>query len=452
MTWVGPKLLRLRSPSRYVLVVKNVAKVPVHQVLVAFQPPTGIRIPAAYPKALNRGKMLTWQVGSLQPDQEQRIELDIVAEVRTDQVFNAAATFTTLSSLPVKIREPKLVLNVSAAKTAVVGSSVTLKLALANPGDGPTDPVKVRVTLPRGLEHVRGSVIELDIGSLKAQASRELQLVCRVKEVGPMQCEVLAGAGEGLQVKEMHVMQGILPRIDLAVTGPKLRYLNRPAGYAVKATNPSSSPTNNVTISETIPSGFEFVKATHGGTYNPGNRTVSWFLGDLTGGQSQEVQLQVMPTATGVHHHVFRVEAAQGMKANTEIITQVAGLSALQMALTDSNDPVEIGADTIYQLRITNTGSKPETNLLVGCLLPQGMTFVSAACTSQVKFQATGAELVFEPVARLEPQTSITYQIRLQGKAAGDQRFRALIRADSLSQPVLREESTKVYGDQTVTK
>ena len=47
----------------------------------------------------------------------------------------------------------------------------------------------------------------------------------------------------------------------------------------------------------------------------------------------------------------------------------------------------------------------------------------------------------------MAPRADAIYRVNVKGTAPGDLRFRARIKADGLSDPVLKEESTKVYGD-----
>ena len=52
-----------------------------------------------------------------------------------------------------------------------------------------------------------------------------------------------------------------------------------------------------------------------------------------------------------------------------------------------------------------------------------------------------------EPLPKLAPRADALYRVNVRGVAPGDLRFRARITADGLVDPVLKEESTKVYGD-----
>jgi len=157
-----------------------------------------------------------------------------------------------------------------------------------------------------------------------------------------------------------------------------------------------------------------------------------------------------MAVNPGEHKHQAIVEAARGLRNETQIVTRVEGLSALLMELVDLDDPVETGTDTAYEIRVTNTGSKTETNLQLICTIPQEMEFRGAKSGANCKYHLQGKQLIFEPLPKLAPRADVIYRVNVRGVLAGDVRFRAQITADGLKAPVLKEESTKVYGDSVV--
>src|SRR5262249_20620097 len=124
---------------------------------------------------------------------------------------------------------------------------------------------------------------------------------------------------------------------------------------------------------------------------------------------------------------------------------------ALLMELVDLDDPLEVGAETAYEIRVTNTGTKTETNLQLTCTVPDRMEFKGAKGAGGLAFRVEGKDVVFEPLPKLAPRADAIYRVNVRGLAPGDLRFRARIKADGLSDPVLKEESTKVYGDEGAT-
>src|SRR5439155_9229173 len=154
--------------------------------------------------------------------------------------------------------------------------------------------------------------------------------------------------------------------------------------------------------------------------------------------------MEVVAVNIGEHKHQAVVTAARGLKAESEALTRVEGLSALLMELVDLDDPLEVGASTSYEIRVTNTGTKTETNLQLICEVPEKMEFLGAKGAGGMAFKAQGREITFEPLPKLAPRADAIYRVNVKGTAPGDLRFRARIKADGLTEPVLKEESTKV--------
>jgi uncharacterized repeat protein (TIGR01451 family) len=448
LEWAGPAFIRFRQPAVYKVVARNNSGAAVHNVVVRHRIPDGVRFVGSDPRAVKEGDTVSWDLGTMQAGQEKTIHLQIIPDTKTALNCQATVTFTGTASLKVQVREPLLVLKVTSPEHVVLGDAVTVALTVSNPGDGPVERVKVKAMVPDGLEHVRGKVIEVELGNLLAGEKRTVQLVCATRGAGPQAMQCLAEADAGLSAQDTAKIDVVLPRLDLAVNGPRLRYLDRHATYTIKVTNPGIAPASNVALSHQLPSGFKFQAASSGGRYEAATRTVTWFVGDLPSGDSREVSVEVIAVNLGEHKHRVTATAARGLKAESELTTAVEGLSALQIDVSDTDDPVEVGTEMAYDIRVANTGSKMETNLELACTLPDKMEFRGARSAAGCKFRVEGREVIFEALPQLAPRSEATYRIMVRGVVPGDVRFRARVRADGLAEPVLREEATKIYGDE----
>jgi uncharacterized repeat protein (TIGR01451 family) len=445
--WVTPAIAKLNQPLTCQILIRNVCPTTVHQVSVRYPLPAGVTVRNCEPKGTADGNALSWSFGSLPPGQMRRIDLQLVTQERGELTCSATVTFSGMSSMRVQVREPKLQIKMTGADRAVVGDTVTLQCVVSNPGDGPTDNVKIKAMLPEGLEHSRGRVIELEVGNLAPQESRPVSIVCTAKAEGQHTVPVTASGEGDLNATEMAKVEVLAPRLDLAVTGPKQRYIDRPAVYQFRVSNPGVTPATNVMLTDVLPAGFKFQAASAGGRHDESTRTVSWMVGDLMPGQSRELTVNVIAASAGDHRQVASVSAARGAKNEVQMVTHVEGLSALLMEMVDVEDPVEVGSETAYEIRVTNTGTKTETNLELVCTLPEKMEFLGAKNGAGSKFRLEGRDVIFEALPRLAPKADVIYRISVRGTGPGDLRFRARIRADGLTEPVLREESTKVYSD-----
>src|SRR5207302_1776287 len=104
-----------------------------------------------------------------------------------------------------------------------------------------------------GLEHARGNKVDFEIGNLAAGETRAVQLICGTKNGGMQKCDSSAEADGGLKAQDLAQVNVIQPRLDLQVSGPALRYLERKALYTLKITNPGDAPATNVTVGDVVP-------------------------------------------------------------------------------------------------------------------------------------------------------------------------------------------------------
>jgi uncharacterized repeat protein (TIGR01451 family) len=446
--WVGPPAVKLGQPALFQVVVKNVSANPIYQAVVRSRIPEGATIKGTEPKATPDADSLTWDVGTLQPQQERRLDVQLIPGIKGRLACQATVSFTGSSTVRLTVQEPKLVLKAAAPDKVLLGDTANMTLTVSNPGDGVADHVKVKAILSPGLEHTRGKEIEFELGNLGPNETRSVDVVCATKAAGEQKCEAVAMAEGGLTSQDAAVFAVLQPKLELAVNGPKLRYLDRQGTYVFRVTNSGNAPASNVTVTDQIPQGFKFVAANGGGREDFTTRTVSWFIGDLPPNQSREVNLQVVAVNIGEYKHTAAAKAARGLEADAETETRIEGLSAMLVELVDLEDPVEVGANARYEIRVTNTGSKTETNIQVVCTLPEKMEFWGAQGAGNCHHRVEGKEIIFDALPRLAPRADAIYRVNVRAKAPGDMRFRARIKADSLAEPVIKEESTRVYGDE----
>ncbi len=139
--------------------------------------------------------------------------------------------------------------------------------------------------------------------------------------------------------------------------------------------------------------------------------------------------------------------------------TAIDGIPALRMEMLDTTDPVEKGGETTYEIRVVNTGSKADADIRIACELPKQFEFVSATGPTQglerigIDFKPADKEpknmrtVVFDPIAELAPRTEAVFKVKVKAIGTGDARFKASLTSKHLTSPVVKEESTRVYGD-----
>jgi uncharacterized repeat protein (TIGR01451 family) len=446
--WIGPPAAKVGQSVTYQIIVKNICASRVYQVVLHVRMPEGANVTAAEPKPVTEDHMWLWNIGTMEPRDEKRIDLQLVPGGTGTMACHAFVSFTGLSTARLEVRKPKLTIKTAAPKNVIAGDPATIMVTVANPGDATAESVKVKAILSDGLEAANGKMVEFDLGNLGPNDSRNVFVLCGARAAGEQKCEAIATADPKLTAEETTTIDVLKPVVQLTVTGPGMRYLDRHAVYTFKVSNPGTATANHVNLINEVPLGFKFVAASGGGRHDFVSRTVTWFLGDLPPEKTKEVKMELVAVNPGEHKNKAVVTAARGLRAESEALTRIEGLPALLMELVDLDDPVEVGAETSYEIRVTNTGTKTETNLQLTCTVPDKMDFRGAKCAAGCKYHVDGKEVTFEPLPKLAPRADAIYRVKVRGMAAGDLRFQARMKADGLTMPVLKEESTKVYGDE----
>ena len=445
LEWHGPPTLQVNAPADYTLVARNTSAVTLQKVILQVKVPSGAKVTGTEPKAEGTESILLWELGTLTERQERSVKISIVPPGKGEMQCQAWVTFTGSATMKVQVREAKLAVAAKAAEKVAIGDLTTVVFQVSNTGDHAADGVKLAISLGAGLECERGPNVVIDLNSLPAGEVREVKVPCVARAAGPQLCEATAEGKGGLKAANSATVTVVQPKLEVQLSGPKLRYLDRKAVYVVKVSNPGDAPASSVTVSHLVPAGFKYLTADEDGKYDAANKNITWDVGVIPAGQAKELKCELMAVAAGDFAHKVSVSGDRGLRAENRLETKIEGLSAVAMEVTDSDDPLEVGTDTTYEIRIANTGSKDETDLKLVCTLPAQFKMKSARAPG--KFDVVGNEIVFENLPKLPAKTEVTYKVTVTAVAKGDARFKATLTAAGLSEPVVKQESTRVYSD-----
>ena len=137
---------------------------------------------------------------------------------------------------------------------------------------------------------------------------------------------------------------------------------------------------------------------------------------------------------------------SKGSPISTQREIVVEGLAAIMFEVRDLEDPIEVGGETGYEIRVVNQGTKAATNVQVVVDLPPGLKVVSAEGEAQHKVQ--DGRLVFEPIQQLAPKADTVYRDSRSRPASRRSASHRPGQHRRPEQPIRREESTRVFGDQ----
>jgi uncharacterized repeat protein (TIGR01451 family) len=401
---------------------------------------------SSQPTAQTEGNYVVWQLGKLSPGEDRAVEMQLMPTEEGEVGSVATVSYSAQASVKTKCTEPQLAIRMTAPNKVMIGQQQRVKIELRNPGSGDATGVMLLENVPQGLKHAAGPALEFEIGTLRAGETRELELVLLAEKAGKIVNVLNARADGNLQVQQQVEFEVIAPGLTIDLNGPERRYLERPATYEVSVNNPGTAPAHDVQIVTKLPKGMRFVRANNMGEYDAATHAVYWSLAELPEGESGTVELVAMPVEAGPQTLEVESKTGEGLSDQTQRQILVDGLAAIMFEVRDLEDPIEVGGETGYEIRVVNQGTKAATNLQIAISLPPGLQLVSAEGETQHSEQR-GA-IVFEPLPQLAAKADTVFRVRAQGIAAGDQRVMVEVNTDDLAQPIRREESTRVFGDE----
>jgi uncharacterized repeat protein (TIGR01451 family) len=443
---IAPPEMQVNRPATLKVIVRNVGQVAAQDVMVFDQAPRGAVLEETTPPA-SQGPdgAIVWQLGDLAPGEQAEVTMRIVPKAEGELGSVAKVAFQAQATARSLCTRPQLVVKQTTPPRVLIGQKVLVSITISNPGTGAAENVVLEETLPDGLTHAAGRELEYEVGMLRPGETRSLELELVADKAGRLENRlVVRGAGD-LSAEDQAEIEVIAPQLDVAVKGPAKRYLERLATYNIALLNAGTAPARNVELVSYLPKGLKFVSANNQGRYDAPNHAVYWSLEELPAGAKGDVQVTAEPVEVGEQKLRVEGRADLGLAKVLEQVVLVEGLAELFYTVTDSADPIEVGADTIYQIRVINQGSKVDTNVQVAVDLPDELQ--PMAGEGPVRYEIQGQQVVFEPLARLGPQEEATFKVQVRGAAAGDHKAKVILTSDETRTEVSKEEGTRVYAD-----
>lgn len=443
----APPEIQIGKAAKFTIRVRNTGTVPAHGVEVHDTVPQGTQLVETKPEA-NRGAQgsLVWDLGTLKPGDEQTIESELMPMSEGEIGSVATVHFRAEASVRTMATKPMLSMEVFSPSRVMKGETMTVKIKLSNPGTGAASGVMLSEIVPDGLKHEAGRELEFEVGTLKPGETRELELQLTAAEAGNI-TNVVTARGEGnLEAEGRADLEVVAPQLQVSLTGPKRRYLERHATHNISVTNPGTAAAKEIELAATLPKELKFVEANNGGQYDAATHSVFWSLEELPPQETGTVTLTTLPQQPGDARLLITSTAQAGLKDQREETVAIEGLAAINFQLADLNDPVEAGGQTSYEIRVTNQGSKTASNVRIVALAPAEMKLVAAE--GPVRYKIEGQRIVFDPLKQLGPKSDATFTLKVKALEPGDLRMQVQITTDEIREPITREESTRVYGDE----
>ncbi|HEY2838725.1 MAG TPA: hypothetical protein VGJ26_06240 [Pirellulales bacterium] len=446
LEWTLPEAVTLGQASNCQLQLRNGTETAAQNVTVTVRLSTGVRVEHVDPRpTAAQGSTLIWELAELAAGAGSAIQLSVVPEAQGEFAPTASVTCTRSVAAKAPIVEPRLAMTIEGPSEAVVGQPTPVHVRVANEGTGSAMGIAVELRLAEGLEGASGFKSKYAIGTLAPGEFRQVQVMISGRDAGSFAISGQTVLGDARAGAATYNVRMIRPSLAVAVEGPKLRFVDRKAEYTINVKNPGPGPIENVQLQETVPAGFRFVEASSGGSFDRQARQVAWFVGHLEPNESANVAVQLVAIEPGEHRLNAEAKADFGVSGEAEATTTVRGAPRVVIDVTEDDDPVEVDGETVYRVRLSNTGSMPANKVQFAGEAPREMQIlkVDGPAPGLIKRQ----QIVFPAVETLGPGETVSYEIHVKCLKAGQVQFRAYFRTQDNPTPVLEEETTRIYAE-----
>lgn len=441
----APEEVRVGKPAEFVIQVRNVGTVAALDVRIFDSVPEGMELVDTVPSATESDAMLVWQLGDLEPGGERTVTMKLIPRSEGELGSVARVTFEAAASVRTVATRPQLKLVQRAPEQVLIGQQVEIEVELSNTGSGAATGVMLQADLPDGLEHPMGRQLDNLVGTMPPGDVRRQILRLRATKPGRVVSTVRLTGEDGVSSESKVEIETVSPALEVALDGPSMRYLERQTTYNVQIGNSGTANAADVDVVAYLDRGLKFVSTEFEGQYDPNHHAVFWSLAELPVGQKGEVPLTLLPVEAGTQSVRLEATAELGIKASSEKELAIETLAELNFSIADDQDPIETGAETTYEVRVQNSGSRDDSNVQLKVQLPPGMELISA--DPQAGTDGNGL-VVFQPVAALPAKGEQKFRIRVRGASADTHVIRAMLSSDQSPKAITKEESTTVYSDQ----
>jgi uncharacterized repeat protein (TIGR01451 family) len=427
----------------YRFCVENCSPAGAHHVTVRDPLPANARFVRASPEPSVREPELLWRLGTLEAGAKRDIVL-VLTPTGGDEVKNCARVqFEHGECVTTKVARASLSIQKQGPAQAVLSDKLNYRLTLTNTGTADLSNVLLTDILAEGLEHASGKDrLSWIVGTLAPGQSQSVDYQVIAKKPGRLCNKAIATAAGGLREENESCVTVSEMKLDLGMTGPERRYLNIPAAYQITVSNPGTLPLTNVVLNDPLPPETTFISASGGGELTGGR--VQWTIGTLPPAESRTVEVRLRALVPGRICNQAIVTADRGLTKQAEACTDFTGASALSLEVEDTQDPVEVGGQTSYNITVRNPGSNPVTRVQIVATVPEQMTMLQAAGTSDHRRE--GQKIIYEPLT-LAAGGEARFRIDVKAERPGDVRFKVELTADQLTAgPVQQEESTTIFA------
>jgi uncharacterized repeat protein (TIGR01451 family) len=454
-----PAQVRVGEPIEYTIAVENISDLAMHDIRIKEWRSQGIEVvsisaPAVRSPSQNGGNddgsasdmnqsgpSDIWVIDRLMPGQTEIIEVTALADREGEVGVCMTVSYEPVVCLLTEVVQPDLLIRkIVEQDQAFVCDPVEVIYIIENIGTGTAEGIRVVETLPRGLTDANGAAeVAFVVPTLASGETAEQRVLLQAEEPGVYASFATARLGD-LSARTLEIpVRFVRPQLEVRVDAPGREYVGRDVPVRISVRNNSEWPALETQLS--IPAMADLSRVSIGTQNAPIDGEMVLF-GRIEPGGTRVIELRFAADEPMVHDIEVIARAYCEVPVTQSVGVEVIGVEAARLETIDLVDPVTVGQQTVYEVRVKNQGSAESINVRVRVVLPDQMTFVSADGDSPVRANST--QLDFAPIERLAPGDVATWRVTALANAAGKTRLNLELTSDASRRPVIEQEPTTI--------
>ena len=436
---MGPSSIHMQHESNYQIKVTNLTNMPVRNVMISSTNPDGFQTTAVSNATTQPadGNHLSYAVGDLGPNELKTINITGMATKvgPVDTCYSVTYAPPTLCTM-LQVTSPALTLDVQAPPDTDICKPVTYQYTVTNTGTGVAHNVMLQENLPDGLMTTDGkNNVMANLGDIPQGQNRVVTANLKAARTGSFTGQAMAKSDDENAQPANTVTAVHAPVLAVAVTGGATDYVGKNVPYQIVVTNKGDAPAENTKLQ--IGSNGNGVVTADGVDSSGG-----LVIGELPPNGSKTINASATSNTGGNVTVVANAMADCAAPVSGTAQTMFNTIPAILLETVDEVDPVKVGDTVVYDIKVTNQGSGPDTNIKVTAVAPDGETYISTDGPTQPAVD--GMNLTFPIIPSLAPKASVTWKVSLKAAKAGDVQFKTDASSDNLK-GAEKIESTKLY-------
>ncbi len=402
--------------------------------------PEGVTYVKSQPEAKVEGRKLTWNIGPMSKGECRLAKVWLKCECEGEQCVCFCAKATPVRFCALMCAKPLLQCHKCGPEEVCPGDAVEYEIIVTNKGSCAAEEVVVTDNLPEGVEHASCQrTLTYKFPCLAPCESKKINICTTAVKRGKWTNTAVVTACNADSTSCQATTCVCCCGVECSKVGPKEQSIGKNADYQITVTNTGDKPLTDVVVTDCAPSSTSIVSA-NGAQLN-GNQAV-WRLKQLNPGEKVSFAITLTTCVPGCFTNRVNVTDCQQCNACCEYTTRWRGRPALNVCVTDTEDPICVGDPTSYLITVVNQGSESDNNVVVVVRFPAEIQPLAASGDSQGT--VSGQTVTFAPYNNFGPRQTLKYRIDAKGVKSGDARITTEVSSDAIKTPITQQESTIV--------